>query len=533
MTYNTHPLLKPGALEHREYQSSLAMEALEGNSLVVLATGLGKTPVLLLLALAKYAEGKILVMAPTRALVEQHARFFRSMLAVPDEEVGFVHGLVPDADRAQIYARAKVIAATPQTIRADMEEGFAQKLALVCFDEAHRAVGGYAYCDVAAQLRAAGSPALILGLTATPGSDEQTVHAIRRNLGIVKVLARARTDPDVAPYVKPIAEEVIPVPLDPQMKDALKILHKMAQVLYDEVNEKARPSLWRDRVGGGTAKSDIIRRSKRISAQITASKNVRTAGGPPLPRGAYVVVRDLAAIVMLRHAIEMAESQGAFVLWDYLNSIEKKPTKAATMIRATDGYKKLMRLLPATGFGTGVEGAPVSSKVSKIRELVEESLMTSPDSKILIFSNYRATVETIYDALRRPGPAPIRPARFVGQADGRVNRGMKQSAQRKAVDMLRSGEANVLISTSVGEEGIDIPGVDLCIFHEPVPSAVRHVQRKGRTGRFDAGRCIILKSEGVDEASLAASRRSQKGMEEVLTSPTRQTALVEATDGSE
>ena len=480
VSYINHELLTPGALEYREYQVGLALEAADKNSLVVLPTGLGKTPILLLLALAKWSEGKVLVLAPTRPLVEQHRRFFRAMMVVPDEEVEFVHGLVPPSERARIYSRAKVIVSTPQTIRSDLDEPLARQIALVCFDEAHRAVGAYAYCDVAAKLRQFRSPALVVGLTASPGTTPEAVDEVCRNLGIEQRLSRSRTDPDVAPHVQPIAEEVVEVPLEPQMAEALKTLHAMTQALYDEVNEKARPSLWRDRIGAGTAKSDIIRRSKRVSAMISSSKNVRTAGATSLPSGAYIVVRDLAGITMLRHAIELAESQGAFVLWDYLVSLEQKPTKSAAMIRATAGYKKLIRLLSAAGFGT--ERPAVSPKLSTIRGLVDGTLTADPSSKILIFSNYRAAVETIYGMLRHPGPAPVRPARFIGQADGRVNRGMKQADQRRAVEMFRSGEVNVLVATSVGEEGIDIPGVDLCIFHEPVPSAIRHVQRRGRTG---------------------------------------------------
>ena len=48
------------------------------------------------------------------------------------------------------------------------------------------------------------------------------------------------------------------------------------------------------------------------------------------------------------------------------------------------------------------------------------------------------------------------------------------------------------MATSIAEEGLDIPEVDLVVFYEPIPSEIRYIQRKGRTGRNAAGSVIIL-----------------------------------------
>ena len=50
----------------------------------------------------------------------------------------------------------------------------------------------------------------------------------------------------------------------------------------------------------------------------------------------------------------------------------------------------------------------------------------------------------------------------------------------------------VLIATRVGEEGLDISEVNHVIFFDNVPSSIRYVQRKGRTGRKDYGKLIVL-----------------------------------------
>jgi hypothetical protein len=95
----------------------------------------------------------------------------------------------------------------------------------------------------------------------------------------------------------------------------------------------------------------------------------------------------------------------------------------------------------------------------------------------------------------------IRAGRFVGQADKRGSEGMSQEEQLAAIERLRRGEIQALVMSQVGEEGLDIPEADLVVFYEPVPSEIRFIQRRGRTGRVRAGRVVVLVAKGtVDEA---------------------------------
>ena len=95
----------------------------------------------------------------------------------------------------------------------------------------------------------------------------------------------------------------------------------------------------------------------------------------------------------------------------------------------------------------------------------------------------------------------IRAVRFVGQSSRENDEGLSQKKQAEILQKFRAGDFNVLIATSVGEEGIDIPATDLVLFYEPVPSEIRSIQRKGRTGRARAGRVVVLMAKGTrDEA---------------------------------
>ena len=63
--------------------------------------------------------------------------------------------------------------------------------------------------------------------------------------------------------------------------------------------------------------------------------------------------------------------------------------------------------------------------------------------------------------------------RFVGQATKDAEKGLSQKKQIAALTRFKAGEFKVLVATSVGEEGLDVPSTDLVIFYEAVPSEIR------------------------------------------------------------
>jgi Fanconi anemia group M protein len=78
--------------------------------------------------------------------------------------------------------------------------------------------------------------------------------------------------------------------------------------------------------------------------------------------------------------------------------------------------------------------------------------------------------------------------------------GLKQKKQIEVVQKFRDGEFKVLVATRVGEEGLDIAEVNQVIFYDNVPSSVRFIQRRGRTGRKDTGKLVVLIAKNtIDE----------------------------------
>jgi superfamily II DNA/RNA helicase len=154
----------------------------------------------------------------------------------------------------------------------------------------------------------------------------------------------------------------------------------------------------------------------------------------------------------------------------------------------------------------------------KYHHHTDHAVLDNPqtNSNVLIFTQYRDTARRIVEVLSENG---IKASRFVGQAKRRGDVGMKQDEQTSVLDSFRNGEFNILVATSIAEEGLDIPEVDLVIFYEPIPSDIRYIQRKGRTGRKSAGSVVILAAKDtIDERYLHGSKKRVQKMNQTLSS---------------
>ncbi|MFB6091050.1 MAG: ERCC4 domain-containing protein, partial [Halobellus sp.] len=152
-------------------------------------------------------------------------------------------------------------------------------------------------------------------------------------------------------------------------------------------------------------------------------------------------------------------------------------------------------------------------KFSRARILLAQTLGIEGGERVIVFTESRDTAEALTEFLS----ASFAVEKFVGQGDKESSEGMTQTEQQETLDAFRNGEFEVLVSTSVAEEGLDVPEVDLVLFFEPVPTAIRSIQRKGRTGRQAEGRVVVLLAEDTrDEAYFWISRRREKEMESEL-----------------
>jgi len=488
--------VKDDTIEKRDYQINIAEVAKDNSTLVVIPTGMGKTIIaFLVMADVKFKnpDGKILFLAPTKPLVNQHARDIEGLLELGEPKV-FTGDVKPE-ERGKLWEETDVIVSTPQVIRNDI---MAQRISLddvslLVFDEAHRAVGGYSYVFIAEQYKK--KDGLVLGLTASPGSESENITSVCETLDIDNVEIRTKYDPDVVNYIQKMDIKWIDVKLTRKHKRIVKILKK---ILVRDIKKLKKYGFLKNQNPERVSRKKIIEASNQIQGRL------HSGGDPKLYNAASIV----ASALKIDHAMDQAETQGPEVLKEYLDKLKNEAksrggSKASRRIMNSDEMIEVLKLLKNFD-----EEHP---KIPKTLEVVKKQLRKKPESRIIVFSHYRNTAKKLTRRLAEQ--EGVKPIRFVGQADKEGDKGLKQSEQLKAIKRFEDGTYNVLVATSVGEEGLDIPATDLVVFYEPVPSEIRTIQRRGRTARERKGKVIILITKNTrDEAYYWSSKNKEKKM---------------------
>ncbi|MBI4214609.1 DEAD/DEAH box helicase [archaeon] len=491
MQFVFKPLIRENTVEAREYQLRLAERALSGNTLVVLPTGLGKTTIAALVAAKKLSAdhgSKVLMIAPTKPLATQHCNVLQELLSLPREEFALFIGTTKASERLKLWKLARVISATPQTIEKELEKGRIQlsDVGLLVVDETHRAVRQYSYVKITQKYFEQRHDPLVLGITASPSAEH--IREICANLRIRNVEARSETDADVAPYVQRKDIERLYVELPEEMK---QIQESVKGFIRDEVEKLRELNL---------AFTALARKRELLDLQGYCLR-VRNFPG---------IIHSTAALKAY-HALELIETQGIGPFLDYLKELHKQDTRSVKLLRGDPRFTKT-ELIASRLLESGAE----HPKLGALAQLMRESLEKKPDLKAIVFSHYRGgakKVESVLNAI--PG---VKAVRFVGQSSrGKEDPGLKQEEQQKIISEFRSGAYNVLCCTSVGEEGLDLPSVDLVVFYEPVPSEIRKIQREGRTGRKKPGRVVVLITRNTrDESNFYTARAKEKKMRAAL-----------------
>ncbi|MCX6767692.1 MAG: helicase-related protein [Candidatus Micrarchaeota archaeon] len=481
------PLRK--GFEARDYQARVAEGAARANTLVVMPTALGKTFVALLVmaALLKKNPGaKFLFLAPTKPLAAQQARRIKELLEIGGDVV-LATGEMNPVERKKAYAAAQVVSATPQCIENDLAKDRIDlaQYALIVFDEAHRAVGDYAYVPIGAAAKR--KNVLVLGLTASPSSEKEKVREVCDNLGIAQIESRGLEDADVLQYVKRIEFDWVFVKLPPEIVALRAMLLAM-------VEESAKMI---------TAYGFSIKAKRPNKKQLLLLRGQMLR---QLPK-TYKALSELARAINLVHAVDLLESQGVEALLNFLEGMAGREEKSKAVIRLlADPRVDEIKLECRSLLAAGIE----HPKAAKLKEIVERETLAG--NYLIVFVHYRDSAKNVLRDLNKIKGVDAR--LLVGRSgDG----GMKQKEQIGLVDSFREKEFNVLVATQVGEEGLDIPAVDEVVFYEAVPSEIRLIQRRGRAGRVKAGRAVVLVAEDTkDEAYLWISKRKEKTMKKTL-----------------
>ncbi len=487
-------LIKQGLVSERAYQKNIFEAAKNRNTLVVLPTGLGKTIIAALVIdyrLEKFKGSKALFLAPTKPLVNQHIKTF-SGLAKAD--LFAASGSIKKEDRRIGYTSSQIVFATPQTVGNDIDSGIIDfsDFSVLVVDEAHHAIGNYSYVKIAQKYLATAKNPLVLGLTASPSSDKEKITAICRNLGITNVEIRNEDDPDVAPYLNRKQIIKVEVRLPPEI---LTLSSQMKSLINEQKEELAKYGFFKN-TSSSINKIKILMLQKSLQRQMfTGHRN-------------FYAIRGIIAtskLLKLYHAYDLLTTQSLAAFVNFIHKImEGGKSKTDKELAKSEGLNQLYEKADSL-LKSGAE----HPKINKAAELIAENL--KDDQKAIVFTQYRETVDILYKHLKTK--EGIRPVRFIGQGRG----GLLQREQIQIVKDFESGIYNVLVSTSVSEEGISIKGVDLAIFYDSVPSAIRSIQRRGRVGRFNISKIFLLVTEGTsDEAYYWVSKKKESKMKRII-----------------
>ena len=484
-----HPCLTAGTVEARGHQLDALRKCLAQPTLVVLPTGQGKTAIAwMAIAQTLHEGGKAIMVAPTNPLIEQHFQDLKEVLSIDESEIIKVSGNQNWQKREGMMQDARVVVATPQVIRNDAQRGSLSLdgYALIVFDEAHHATGNQAMAQVGDLFLDSTGPSRILACTASPGWRIQAIEEVIKRLGIERIHNLRSNDPLLLPYVQglEITEFRIEVP------DETRALAKPLEELLLQYLERLG-RLGFIPVKGLVGMRILMESQNRISLAIKR-------GNPQ----AYNAAKINSDAIRLHNLLSLLLSQGPLTAMKSLTRMEEESRK---------GSRTQARLIANPLIQTLISQLHTlqlpNPKLKEVKQLVSQAFKTNPQARLIIFTNYRDTMEVIHDGLLEIENS--RPTKFFGQAKKKGS-GMSQKEQLARLQSFRDGEFNILIATSVGEEGLDVPSADLVIFHEPVASEIRTIQRRGRTARHREGRVVVLVAEGTRDEGVRHSAQARE-----------------------
>lgn len=531
--------LKQDTISFRQYQANILKKCRNKNSLVVLPTGLGKTIIAILLIakkLKKYQEhGKILILAPTRPLVAQHLSSCQKFLNLNHEKISLLTGRISPEKRIITFRNSRIIISTPQVIKNDVLRGrySLKNVVLTIFDEAHRTKGNYAYTFLSKEYIKKCKDPLILALTASPGKDYDNIQELCNNLFIENIIFKTFEDPDVEKYIHEIDVFLEKVALPINILEISQIIENLFQKFLEFFTERNLLSSSQKYY----SKMTFLQLAQDLSFSLQYGDLFSNEAckeelydklhfnDPPIIEivrekklNVHSIFSYCSSCISLLHAKELLETQHIYLFKSFLEKLQYKTdqdNKSARRIISSDHFHLINSLLEEKYCQNLIH-----PKIDRLLKIISEEITTFHNHKILVFTQYREMAAILESMINQTFPNKIRAEKFIGQSTTIHERGFSQKRQIEILNDFRNNKIDVLTATSVAEEGLDIPNVDAIIFFEPVASEIRHIQRRGRTGRHSPGRCyILIAKDSVDVPFYIVAKKKEDTMNSVLIDP--------------
>lgn len=498
----------PTNKERRDYQFNIVQRALFNNVLVALPTGLGKTFIAAVVILNYYKwfpDGKIIFVAPTKPLVAQQQVACHGICGLPWDAAIEMTGETKASLRAEEWQSKRIFYMTPQTFENDLCSTAinAEDVVCVVVDEAHRATGNYAYGKVIRHLMVRNPFFRVLALTATPGSNSEKVQEVVDSLHINLIEIRQEDALDIRKYIHAKDEDPVVVPLRGVVAELRDLMCKLMRPHLDVL------------VGAGVlVQKDPVALSPFAIRSINRDPRKRSI---IQQRKLYPYIKDLAELAqamenLIKYSVSMFAEKILNLQGGSTSKGASTSNKRQQIKYQANTVMNQMRQLYETCQDS--EGFVPHPKMDYLQNVIASHFAQDEENggngtRVMVFCTLRECVIEIVALLNRlPG---VKATQFVGQAaDRKGNKGLRQKDQERIIEDFKKGDFNVIVSTSIGEEGLDIGEVDLIVCYEAVKNSIRTLQRVGRTGRKREGRVVVLMSEGPEEKNWQQSKDQYK-----------------------
>ena len=514
-------------IEARQYQADDAAEIISAlaqgkNCGLVYPTSGGKTITAFMVVDHFLARGKVLFLAHTNPLCQQHCRDARALFGLPAEQINLLVGRVSDKKRVALWQASRIIVATPQTVMSELEKGTIDfdESVLVVFDEMHMANKKYDYVDIAALCLKMNIG--VLGLTASSGNRER-IKRLEGNYAIRHWVYRSMHDEEIRRFIFPKSEQPVVLDYPEEMKIALRFLRASIWRVHNDLAETkliepiAKPESWDLRLPFcRLTELDGLYNPLNRWVEKRKCENGDSRSAPAGARPWYRFVILYSAYYKLMHLLNLYVSEGYDIAWHYVQELEEQARQPRDGVTPTVRHKRnvALRILDNVKFirfgrflADSVASKKTHPKAAKLFELLEAPLARG--EKVLLFSNYKETLDILVKEFT---------ARGIGTEIIAGNQFMKVKEQQAVIARFAAGDFPILLATTVVEAGIHIPKIDVVINYSMPLTGIAMIQRGGRAGRTAVGLIYYLIMDNSNDSSLYfAARATNKTMDRELT----------------
>ncbi|VAH04530.1 unnamed protein product [Triticum turgidum subsp. durum] len=493
-------------LQPRRYQVEVFEAALQGNTIAVLDTGSGKTMVAVLLArhhVGRVRAGEVprrivFFLAPTVHLVHQQVEVIREYTDLDAAECYGASGVGDwSTDRWNKEVGSKEIAVmTPQILLDALRHAFVtmSAVSLLIFDECHRACGNHPYTRIMKEfyLGSQWRPA-VFGMTASPVATKGTctVQDCEAHIGQLELTLDAKV------YIIKDRSELEsfspPATIVHEYYDAYSIdfedLKSKLQILYEEYDallaslQESSPNKFEDTNNIlETSRKTLFRYHEKIFYGLNYLGPIITA---------EVVKIYNESIKTLGDSEDCLFSKASFSLHvayfkEALDLIEEV---------LPHGYGELMK--SESGSAELIKRGYISSKVDALINIFK-SFGSSNEVLCLIFVDRIMTAKAVERFMR--GIVSFSSFSISYLTGGSTSKdSLSPAVQRYTLDLFRSGKVNLLFTTDVTEEGIDVPNCS-CVIRFDLPRTVcSYVQSRGRARRSSSNYVLMIERGNMDQ----------------------------------